>query len=126
MGRDKAIFGFYELGSLFKNPENAYISAQGQKIKKIKALYFLKLLKLKKRKYPYLFVSLPLFRDMVILLKLCPCPGDKIRKWPYLGSESIKSKNKVTLLSLTLKVGENKVPLFFLLVAPFLRYWPCY
>ena len=50
------------------------------------------------------------------------CPGDKIRKWPYLGLESTKCKNKVTLLSRTLKVEEKKVPLVFCFVASFPRY----
>ena len=50
------------------------------------------------------------------------CPWDKIKKWPYLGLESIKCKNKVTLLSQTSKVGEKKVPLFFRFTTPFLRF----
>ena len=32
---------------------------------------------------------------------------------PYLDQEAKNQKNKGTLLSATLKVGENKVPLFF-------------
>ena len=50
------------------------------------------------------------------------CPWDKIRKCPYLGLESIKCKNKVTLISQTLKVEEKKVPLFFWSVAQEPRY----
>ena len=39
--------------------------------------------------------------------------NQKSRKWPYLAHFSSKWKNKTTLLSSTLKVGEKKVVLFF-------------
>ena len=39
--------------------------------------------------------------------------NQKSRKWPYLTHFSPKWKNKTTLFSSTLKVGENKVSLFF-------------
>ena len=40
------------------------------------------------------------------------CPGDKMTKWPYLGSGAENDKTKTTFPSQTLKVGEKKVPLF--------------
>ena len=46
----------------------------------------------------------------------------KIRKWPYLGFESIKCKNKVTLFSETFKVEEKKVFIFFSFLAHGSRY----
>ena len=36
---------------------------------------------------------------------------------PYLDQEAKNKKNKGTLLSATLKVGENRVPLFFAILA---------
>ena len=50
------------------------------------------------------------------------CPGDKMRKGPYLGSGAENDKTKTTFPSRTLKVGEKKVPLFLCLVAPIRRY----
>ena len=102
---------------------NGHISETGPQNKKIKVLYFLKLLKFEKAKCLYFCIICFLSRVMAILWF---CPRDmlfiKIRKWPYLGLESIKCKNKVTLLSQTLKVGEKKVPLFFCFAASFPRY----
>ena len=49
------------------------------------------------------------------------CPWDKI-KCPYLGSGAKNDKSKTTFPSQTLKVGENKVPLFQCLMAPIRRY----
>merc|ERR1712215_218291 len=46
----------------------------------------------------------------------------KMTKWPYLSPEVPNPKNKGTFFSSTLKVEESKVPLFFELEAPGLRY----
>ena len=46
----------------------------------------------------------------------------KTRKWQYLGYLSSKLKNEGTLFCQTLKVGENKVPLFFHFEAHLRRY----
>ena len=46
----------------------------------------------------------------------------KRKKLLYLSSGVKVTKNKGTSLSQTLKVGENKVPLFFCFVARFPRY----
>ena len=48
--------------------------------------------------------------------------NQKSRKWPYLAHFSSKWKNKTTLFSSTLKVGEKKVVLFF----HFEQKWPSY
>ena len=45
-----------------------------------------------------------------------------IRKWSYLSQEATNAKNKSTFFSSTFKVEEKKVPLFFGLEAPGLRY----
>ena len=45
-----------------------------------------------------------------------------MRKWWYLSHWASNQKNKGTLLSWTLKVEESKVPLFFWVEAPKLRY----
>ena len=41
-----------------------------------------------------------------------------MREWPYLSSWAMNQKTKVTLLSQTLKVEENKVPVFFFIFGP--------
>ena len=38
---------------------------------------------------------------------------ERIKKWSYLANFSLNQKNKTTFFSSTLKVGENKVVLFF-------------
>ena len=43
-------------------------------------------------------------------------------EWPHFSPEVLKSKNKGTFFSSTLKVEEKKVSLFFGLEAPGLRY----
>ena len=45
-----------------------------------------------------------------------------MRKWPYLDPEAPNLKNKGTFFSVTFKVEEKKVPLFFRLVTSGLRY----
>ena len=45
-----------------------------------------------------------------------------MRKWPYLDPEAPNLKNKGTFFSVTLKVEEKKVPLFFRLEAQGLIY----
>ena len=46
----------------------------------------------------------------------------KMRKWPHLSPGASNLKTKGTLFPPTLKVEEKKVPLFFGLEAPGLRY----
>ena len=100
-----------------------HISETGPQNKKITVFYFLQLLKFEKAKCPYFCIICFLSQVMAILWF---CPRDmlfiKIRKLPYLGLESIKCKNKVTMISQTSKVGEKKVSLFFHFSTPFLRF----
>ena len=58
----------------------------------------------------YYWKSRLLSGEMAIFTILCP--WDKMRNGPYLGSGAKNDKNKTTFYSQTLKVGENKVPLF--------------
>ena len=46
----------------------------------------------------------------------------KMKKWPYLAQFSSKQKNKTTFFSSTLKVGEEKVVLFFHFELKWARY----
>ena len=127
------ISSFEALGVRFQlslEKEIANISAPGPQIKKVRTLWFLKLEKLKKRKWPYFFLFVAQERryDHFFFWR----SGCKVRaivsgrNCQYLDSWATNQKSKDTLLSQTLKVEEKKETLVFLICDPEAEICPLY
>ena len=95
-------------------------------ISKNKGTFFSSKLKVEEKKVPLFFwLEAPGLRYgnfIIFMITKTQSRTKKMRKWPYLSPGASNPKNKGTFFSSTFKVEENKVPLFFGLEAPGLRY----
>ena len=106
--------------------QNGHSSAIWPPNENLRALSFLQLLKLEKRKCLYFLDFWPVGWDIAILsfyqyLSIWS-QTKKLSKWQYLSPEATNLKNEGTLFSSTLKVEEKKVLSDFRLGAIWLRY----
>ena len=96
--------------------QKVHISLIWRLIKKIKALCFIQLKKLKKRKCTYFYATMQTWEVMAILLFCIDTEhriaNHKNTKGPYLHYMTSDKKNKGTLFSSTSKFEEKKVHLF--------------
>ena len=106
------------------NSQNGHIFLNMALWQKIRPLCFFQLSKLEKTKWSYFFSIQPYLKRYGHFVSVrffkFKIENWKITKWPYLFKYGHNGKKKVTFFSPTLKVGENKVVLFFVL-EPYLK-----
>ena len=115
----------HQLDAIVKFRKRLYLSPWA-KIAKTKGTLFPSTFKVWENKVPLVFSILAqwLRCSFHLYWRISPCwhGWQKMNKWLYLSPWAKIEKTKGTLLSLTLKVGGNKVPLVFTIFAQGLRY----